>query len=129
MKYVSIAYKFSEKPTAHKIEHPLVELLESLHTRGSIGAAAKHLGRSYRHVWGELKFWEKQFDAHLVVWGNKGKAAVLTPEAVQYLKAISQSQKALEVQILQIKKQVLKNTKIIHKTNSLKQTTQWSECQ
>lgn len=45
MKYVSIAYKFSEKPTAHKIE------------------------------------------------------------------------------------QVLKNTKIIQKINSLKQTTQWSECQ
>ena len=119
MKYIAIEYKFTDKPTGNELGHPLVELLESLNSQGSIGEAAKYLGRSYRHVWGELKFWENQLDANLVVWGKNGKAAVLTNEATHYLKAMSDSQKALETQILQIKKQVLKNTKLIQKSRAL----------
>lgn len=115
MKYISIEYKFSDKPTTNRIEHPLVALLESLHTQGSIGEAAKHLGRSYRHVWGELKFWEEKLNADLVVWGKSGKAATLTPEALQYLLAVSQSHQELEAQIVHIKKQVLKNTQLIQR--------------
>ena len=96
MKYISIEYKFSDKPTNHRVEHPLIRLLESLQAQGSIGEAAKFLGRSYRHVWGELKFWEQQLDAHLVVWGQSGKSASLTDEAIQYLQAVSKSQDELE---------------------------------
>jgi putative molybdopterin biosynthesis protein len=117
MKYISIEYKFSDKPTKNRIEHPLVQLLESLHSQGSIGGAAKNLGRSYRHVWGELKSWEAQLEASLVVWGQNGKAAVLTHEAVQYLNAVYKSQVELEPSITQIKKHVLKNTRIIRWSN------------
>jgi len=117
MKYISIEYRFSDKPTNNRIDHPLVQLLESLQAQGSIGEAAKCLGRSYRHVWGELKFWEQQLDAHLVVWGQSGKSAALTEEAIQYLKAVSKSQRELEDAIVKIKKEVLKNTKLIRNSN------------
>ena len=40
-----------------ELHHPLIELLDAIHTQGSISAAARHVGRSYRHVWGELKRW------------------------------------------------------------------------
>ena len=56
MRYIAIEYKYSDKPIGSQLGQPLVELLESLQTQGSIGEAAKYLGRSYRHVWGELKF-------------------------------------------------------------------------
>lgn len=126
MKYISIEYKFSDKPTPNRIEHPLVQLLESLHSQGSIGGAAKNLGLSYRHVWGELKSWEARLEANLVVWGQNGKAAVLTHEAVQYLNAVYKSQIELEPSISQIKEQVMKNTRIIRWSNhevALKQTS------
>jgi putative molybdopterin biosynthesis protein len=119
MRYIAIEYKYSDKPTGSELGHPLVELLESLQSQGSIGEAAKHLGRSYRHVWGELKFWEQQLDANLVVWGKSGKAAELTNEAKHYLKAMRNSQKVLAAQILQIKKQVSKNTKLIEKSRTV----------
>lgn len=117
MKYISIEYRFSDKPTNNRIAHPLVQLLESLQEQGSIGEAAKYLGRSYRHVWGEIKFWEQQLDASLVVKGQKGKAATLTDEAVQYLRAVSRSQKNLENAVLKIKKEILKNTKLIQNSH------------
>lgn len=117
MKYISIEYKFSDKPTANRIEHPLVQLLESVHSQGSIGGAAKNLGRSYRHVWGELKSWESQLESNLVVWGQNSKGAVLTAEAVQYLNAVYKSQRDLKPAILQIKNHITKNTKIIRQSN------------
>jgi molybdate transport repressor ModE-like protein len=116
MKYITIEYKFSEKPTGNRIEHPLLLLLESLKTQGSIGGAAKYLNRSYRHVWGELKYWESQLDANLVVWGKNGKPAVLTQEAIQYLNVVSKTNKDLEDSILNIKKLVTKNTQLIQRS-------------
>ena len=118
MFHLSLEYKFSTEPTANRLEHPLLEILESVQETGSIGKAAKQLGRSYRHVWGELKFWALQLDANLVTGGKSGKAAKLTIEAKHYLKAMRQSQKELSAQILQIKKQVLKNTKLIEKSRT-----------
>lgn len=117
MRYIAIEYKYSDKPTGSQLGHPLVQLLESLQSQGSIGEAAKHLGRSYRYVWGELKFWEQQLNANLVVWGQSGRATELTIEAKHYLKAMQKSQKELAAQITQIKKQVLKNTKLIQKSS------------
>ena len=117
MRYIAIEYKYSDKPTGSQLGHPLVQLLESLQSQGSIGEAAKHLGRSYRYVWGELKFWEQQLNANLVVWGQSGRAAELTTEAKHYLEAMQKSQKELAAQITQIKKQVLKNTKLIQKSS------------
>ncbi len=119
MKHIRIEYKFTDEPTPNRIEHPLLELLESLQTQGSIGLAAKHLKRSYRHVWGELKYWEMQLDANLVVWGKKGKPAVLTQEAIQYLKAVTQSQAELAAAIFKIKKEVVQNTRLIQKSKCI----------
>jgi len=48
--YVSVEYKFSDKPTLNRVEHPLLILLESVHAKGSIAGAAEHLKRSYRYV-------------------------------------------------------------------------------
>ena len=55
MLHLSLEYKFAKEPTRHRLEHPLLDVLESVHQTGSIGRAAKQLGRSYRYVWSELK--------------------------------------------------------------------------
>jgi putative molybdopterin biosynthesis protein len=101
--HLSIACKLSTEPTRHRLEHPLLEVLESVHETGSIGKAAKHLGRSYRHVWGELKHWESELNTSLIVWGRTGKGSELTPQAIDFLLAISKTQMELEPQVAQIK--------------------------
>ncbi len=58
--------------------HPLLALLDAVHRSGSISGAARQLGLSYRHVWGELKRWEGELGHPLVLW-SKGHAARLAP--------------------------------------------------
>ncbi|CAN1523927.1 ModE N-terminal domain of molybdenum-binding protein [Burkholderiaceae bacterium] len=111
--YVSVEYKFSDQPTSNRIEHALLILLESLHVQGSIAAAAKHLGRSYRYVWGELKYWEEQLGTQLVVWGRSSGGAVLTVQALEFIQAMSLAQKALEASVMAIKSSVLYNTLLL----------------
>jgi molybdate transport repressor ModE-like protein len=111
--YVSVEYKFSDKPTPNRVEHPLLTLLESVHAKGSIAGAAEHLGRSYRYVWGELKHWEVELDAKLVVWGRCSGGAELTVEAIDFLRAMSRSQKELEKNILEIKTSMINNSLIL----------------
>lgn len=60
------------------LHHPLLALLAAVHGSGSISAAARQLGLSYRHVWGELKRWEAELGQPLVVW-VKGQPALLAP--------------------------------------------------
>src|SRR6185369_7772726 len=60
-----------------ELHHPLIELLGAIHAQGSISAAARHVGRSYRHVWGELKRWEGELGQELLVW-SKGQREALT---------------------------------------------------
>jgi putative molybdopterin biosynthesis protein len=103
MLHLSIGYKFSKEPTFNRLEHPLLEVLESVYETGSIGKAAKHLGRSYRHVWGELKHWESELNADLIVWGKSGKGAELTPQAIAFLVAVSKTQVDLAPQVAHIK--------------------------
>ena len=120
MIHLSIEYKFSEKPTSDRLEHPLISLLESVNERGSIGKAAKHLNLSYRHVWGELKHWESELNTNLIVWGKTSKGASLTPEAIQFLSEVTQTQFDLQQQVAQIKHRVekcisvLKNSRSVH---------------
>jgi putative molybdopterin biosynthesis protein len=103
MLHFSLAYKFSKAPTPDRLEHPLFELLESVHETGSIVKAAKQLGRSYRYVWGELKHWETELNTNLIVWGRNSKGAELTPQALQFLQAISQSHLDFERQVALMK--------------------------
>lgn len=60
------------------LQHPLMRLLDAVREHGSISAAARALGLSYRHAWGELKRWEAEFGRPLLLW-HKGQAATLAP--------------------------------------------------
>nr|HET7857816.1 substrate-binding domain-containing protein [Caldimonas sp.] len=83
---------------ARELHHPLIELLGAIHAQGSISAAARHLGRSYRHVWGELKRWEGELGHELLVW-SKGQRAALTPFGAKLLWAERQAQARLAPQL------------------------------
>jgi putative molybdopterin biosynthesis protein len=73
-------------------------LLQAVRDSGSISMAAKKLGLSYRHVWGELKRWEQSLDQALIVW-EKGQPARLTEFADKLLWAERQAQARLAPQI------------------------------
>jgi len=105
---LSIAYSFSAQPTRHRLAHPLLDVLESVHATGSIAQAAKNMHRSFRSVWGELKHWESELNTDLIVWGRTGKGAELTPRALAFLRVVTQSQVDLEQQITQIERQMEK---------------------
>jgi putative molybdopterin biosynthesis protein len=83
---------------AAPIRNPLIELLGAVAQTGSISAAARRVGLSYRHVWGELKRWEQVLGHDIVVW-EKGKAARLTEFASKLLWAEAQAQARLAPQI------------------------------
>ena len=80
------------------LRNPLMDLLQAVRAAGSISAASKHLGLSYRHVWGELKRWEMQLNEPLIIW-EKGQAAQLTDFADKLLWAERQAQARLAAQI------------------------------
>jgi putative molybdopterin biosynthesis protein len=60
------------------LHHPLMALLAAVRETGSISGAARRLGLSYRHVWGELKRWEEELGHGLVIW-VRGQPAALAP--------------------------------------------------
>ena len=79
MHRVQLAYTLADaRHTDRAMHHPLLALLAAVHASGSISGAARQLGLSYRHVWGELKRWEGEFGQPLVVWA-KGQPAALAP--------------------------------------------------
>ena len=80
------------------LHHPLMALLQAVRERGSISMAARTLGLSYRHVWGELKRWEQAMGQPLIVW-EKGQPARLTEFADKLLWAERQAQARLAPQI------------------------------
>lgn len=89
---VHLRYQFGALPRQRggDIANPLFELLQALRSEGSISGAAKGLGQSYRHVWGELKTWEAELGDALVLW-SKGRHARLTPFAERLLWAEQQA--------------------------------------
>lgn len=82
--------------------------------------AAKQLGRSYRSVWGELKSWESELDACLIIWGRHGKGAELTPQAIAFLGAVSRAQIDLAPQLSQIKQRFQQCVSTLKNTNNKK---------
>jgi len=80
------------------IRNPLMDLLAAVRAQGSISAAARAMGHSYRHVWGELKRWEKELGHCLIVW-ERGQPARLTEFADKLLWAERQAQARLAPQI------------------------------
>ena len=83
---IHLEYGFAPDATQRgaTLSNPLIDLLRSLRDSGSISAAARLSGSSYRHTWGLLKHWEGVLDAELVVWA-KGQPARLTPLAERLL--------------------------------------------
>ena len=99
MHKVELTYALHARDRASReLHHPLIELLGAIHAQGSISAAARHLGRSYRHVWGELKRWEGELGHELLVW-SKGQRASLTPFGAKLLWAERQAQARLAPQL------------------------------
>jgi putative molybdopterin biosynthesis protein len=96
---VELSYSLAPRRAgAGPIRNPLMDLLHAVQESGSISAAAKALGLSYRHVWGELKRWEAELAHALIVW-DKGQPARLTAFGEKLLWAERQAQARLAPQI------------------------------
>jgi putative molybdopterin biosynthesis protein len=97
MQHVQLAYSLQAK-SLPALANPLMQLLQAVQQQGSMLAAAKAMGLSYRHVWGELKRWEKELGQPLLVW-ERGQAAQLTQFAQRLIYAEAQAQARLAPQI------------------------------
>jgi putative molybdopterin biosynthesis protein len=80
------------------VQHPLLAVLAAVHDTGSISGAARRMGLSYRHVWGELKRWETTFGHPLLTW-VRGQPATLAPAGAELLRAERLAQARLAPQI------------------------------
>jgi len=98
MRKVELSYEFGDRRHDGWVRNALVDLLHAVQEEGSIAAAAKVLGFSYRHVWGELRRWEAQLGHPLVLW-EKGQRAKLAPFGEKLLWAERQAQARLAPQI------------------------------
>jgi putative molybdopterin biosynthesis protein len=98
MRKVELSYAFATRPAQGGIRNGLMDLLHAVREQGSISGAAKALGWSYRHVWGELKRWEAELTHPLIVW-DKGQPAKLSPFGEKLLWAERQAQARLAPQI------------------------------
>lgn len=88
---VHLQYVFdAEGQRGAQVHNPLFELLQAVHTHGSIQRAAQAQGASYRHVWGALRHWQAVMGEELVVW-TQGQPARLTPFALRLLWAETQA--------------------------------------
>lgn len=64
-------------------------LLEAVERLGSLNAAAKELGMSYRAAWGKIKATERALGIRLLevtTGGKGGGGAILTPEAKELIR-------------------------------------------
>ncbi len=98
MHRIQFHYTLSDTRGSALIRNPLLDLLHAVEDNGSISAAARQLGYSYRHVWGELKRWETELGHLLIVW-EKGQPARLTEFGTKLLWAERQAQARLQAQI------------------------------
>jgi putative molybdopterin biosynthesis protein len=73
---VALAYEIAAAGAA-QLTNPFFEVLGAVRQEGSIAAAARRLGWSYRHLWGWLKAQEVRLGRPLIVW-DKGRAARLS---------------------------------------------------
>ena len=92
---VHLQYSFeTDGQRGGEVGNPLFELLKALREHGSIQHAARELGASYRHVWGQFKHWEEVMGQPLVTWAQ-GQPARLTPFAERLLWAETQARARL----------------------------------
>ena len=99
MQQIELSYVIAPRRNGRTlIRNPLMELLHAVREHGSISAASKALGLSYRHVWGELKRWEQTL-GHPLVSGAQGRSAQLSEFGDKLLWAERQAQARLAPQI------------------------------
>jgi putative molybdopterin biosynthesis protein len=99
VKTIELSYSLAAREAgAQAIRNPLMEVLHAVRRHGSIGGAAKALGLSYRHVWGELRRWEAELGRGLILW-EKGQPARLSEFGDKLLWAEQQAQARLAPQI------------------------------
>lgn len=98
MRKVELSYAFGPRRQDGWIRNALVDLLHAVQEEGSISGAARKVGLSYRHVWGELKRWEGELAQPLILW-EKGQRARLSPFGEKLLWAERQAQARLAPQI------------------------------
>lgn len=94
---VEFRYEFSREPAAN-LRNTFFDVLGAVRHEGSIAAAARALGLSYRYLWGYLKDQEARLDRALVHW-DKGRAARLTEFAEKLLWAETRIRARLAPQI------------------------------
>ena len=98
MRKVELSYAFAPARAGGGVRNALMDLLHAVQEEGSISGAARRLGFSYRHVWGELRRWEEQLGHPLILW-EKGQRARLAPFGEKLLWAERQAQARLAPQI------------------------------
>ncbi|MES2784163.1 MAG: substrate-binding domain-containing protein [Pseudomonadota bacterium] len=98
MRKIELSYSFTDRAGPRRIHNALMELLGAVREAGSISGAAKLVGLSYRHVWGELKRWEGELGHDLIIW-DKGQPARLSEFGDKLLWAERQAQARLAPQI------------------------------
>lgn len=75
---LTLRYEWQPRPgRALALDPTLFRALHALHETGSLAAAARRLGMSYRHVWGLMGKWGKVFGRPLVAM-QRGRGATLT---------------------------------------------------
>lgn len=96
---IELVYQLAaQRERSALLRNPLLDLLQAVREQGSISGAARQMGLSYRHVWGQLKEWEVTLGHELIVW-DRGQAARLTPFADKLLWAERLAQARLAPQI------------------------------
>jgi len=95
---LQLHYTLGQDSSPARVRNPLIDLLQAVASQGSISGAARALGLSYRHVWGELRRWEDALGNGLVVW-EKGQSATLTEFGSKLMWAERQAQARLAPQI------------------------------
>jgi putative molybdopterin biosynthesis protein len=96
-----IDLSYAIRPRRHgsrQIRNPLMQILQAVREHGSISAASRALGLSYRHVWGELRDWEQTLGRPLLQ-GEQGQRAQLSEFGDKLLWAERQAQARLAPQI------------------------------
>jgi putative molybdopterin biosynthesis protein len=98
MRKVELSYTFGTERQDAWVRNALMDLLHAVQEQGSISGAARQLGLSYRHVWGELRRWEAKLGHPLIVW-ERGQHARLATLGEKLLWAERQAQARLAPQI------------------------------
>jgi putative molybdopterin biosynthesis protein len=102
MRKIALSYQLSaQRERDTLIRNQLMDLLQAVRSEGSISAAARQLGLSYRHVWGLLKEWEVTIGQPLIIW-ERGQSAQLTPFADKLLwtERLAQARLAPQIEAL-----------------------------